>query len=147
MIAGERPRRPRPGQQHRFLRRRQHHRSEQGSHGEPSTGPAFVASKPSTVRFTITDTGNVPIVGTASVEFFAGTDMTIADATSLVIMPLRVNLKPGASHARFRQDRLPTTLPARQYFLLCLLDPSDVLSDTNSGNNLLVSGNMFTVGG
>jgi len=46
----------------------------------------------------------------------------------------------------FSSSVFPASLPAGTYFLLALLDPSNILKDPITGNNLLVSGTSFVVG-
>jgi hypothetical protein len=113
--------------------------------GSGLTAPVFTAGKPATVSFDVTNNGNVPTTARSAVEFLASPDGTFAGGIPLPTVPLMLNLKPGATKVYKIKLTLPTTLPSGSYNLLALLDPANVVNDPNTGNNLIVSGNMFSV--
>ncbi len=115
--------------------------------GSGLVAPVFNGTKPASIAFTLTNNGNIAMGAKAStLQFLAATSGTLTGAVVIATQPLRPNLKASSSHAVRAKLVLPSTVPAGTYFLLALLDPSNVFDDTNTSNNLVVSGNTFVVG-
>jgi uncharacterized delta-60 repeat protein len=114
--------------------------------GSSLIAPKFVVAKLAAVAFTLTNNGNIPTPNLAStLEFFASTTGTLANAILLASQPLRPVLGAMSSRVFRTTLAIPKTLPHGNYFLIALLDPADVFNDPNLSNNLIRSGNIFTV--
>jgi uncharacterized delta-60 repeat protein len=105
---------------------------------------SFPAGKKTIINVTVTNSGN-ELAKSSTVQFLASADKTLATGTVIGSAPLALNLKAGASKSFKESFVFPSSLPAGTYFLLALLDPSNILKDPNFSNNLLVSGTSFVV--
>jgi hypothetical protein len=105
----------------------------------------FKAGKPAPVVFNIINNGNIPAKGIISIEFLASPDQTLADGTMLVTVPgLNLNLKNGLTKPIHEKFIIPSTLAAGTYYLLAVIDPDNVLGDTDTSNNFIASTATFT---
>jgi uncharacterized delta-60 repeat protein len=115
--------------------------------GSGLAAPAFTGTKPHGISFTVANDGNIPTPNEPlSVQFLASADGTLTDAIPIATQAFRSNVKAQTSRPYKTKLALPATLPAGTYKLLVLLDPGDVFNDSNTSNNLIVSGSAFVVG-
>ena len=106
--------------------------------GTPTVG------KLATITFTVANNGNVP-ARSAPVEILASPDGTVANGTQVAEPTLLLSLPFGVTRKYRLTFKLPSTLAAATYVFVAVLDPANMLNDSNLANNVIVGMTQFTV--
>jgi hypothetical protein len=93
------------------------------------------------LNFTVSNAGNIAAVGLLAFNIETSPDGLLDDASLLASPSKKINIKGGKS----TKVMTSIALPAGSYFLVIQLDPSDVFSDVDLGNNVFSTGLSLTV--
>lgn len=94
-----------------------------------------------TLTFVVSNAGNIAAVGPLAFNIETSPDGLLDDATTLSTPSKKINIKAGKSI----KVMTSITLPVGSYFLVIQLDPSDVFSDVDLGNNIFATVSSLTV--
>lgn len=105
----------------------------------------LAAGQKTTAVLSVTNSGNVAV----SKSIFIGIVARNADDLSpdVTIPPVKVTLKlqPLATRNLKLKIALPKTIPPGTYNLVAMIDSTDLLSESQKGNNTVISATTFTV--
>ena len=87
------------------------------------------------LTFTVSNAGNIAAVGPLAFNIETSPDGLLDDATTLSTPSKKINIKAGKS----TKVMTSIALPAGSYFLVIQLDPNDVFSDVDLGNNIFAT--------
>ena len=93
------------------------------------------------LNFTVSNGGNIAAVGPLAFNIETSPDGLLDDASLLASPSKKINIKGGKS----TKVMTSVALPAGTYFLVIQLDPSDVFSDVDLGNNVFATVSSLTV--
>jgi uncharacterized repeat protein (TIGR03803 family) len=105
---------------------------------------SVVRGKKASLSFTLTDSGNTPVAGTANLTIAASADASGAGAQPVATVPVKVKLKAGAAKTVKVKFTLPPGAPAGPAFLAVSLDVA-ALGDTNPANGNAIAATPITV--
>ena len=95
------------------------------------------AGKSQKVQFTVRNQGLIPS-GTFQVALYLSQDSKLSADDNLVGTTAISNLNPGVSLTMTAPINSPATLaPAKQMFLLEVIDPANSVDESDEGNNVL----------
>jgi uncharacterized repeat protein (TIGR03803 family) len=109
--------------------------------------PVPTSNKPGgkeTLDFTLTNRGNSPATGTASMAIALSTSPTGSSAQSIASVPVRVKLKAGAAGHYKVKFSLPSPLSPAVYYVVGTLDVAP-LGDTNPSDGIADSTSTLTI--
>jgi hypothetical protein len=110
-----------------------------GAFAEPLP-KALVPGRPTTVRLTVQDLGNVPAHGPANIALSAAIHGPPGTSpVALATVPVKLNLKPGAGKRYRLRFTAPADLPFGPAILGAVIDPDNRFADTNVANNTFYS--------
>jgi hypothetical protein len=113
-----------------------------GQFGTIALGDVFVPGDKGTVPLTITNVGNIPIVGKIDIAFYLSTDQTLDVGTDYPLAMLTgqsVNLVAGAGKVYTARFTVAPDAPAGTYYVLADIDPGGVIDEVNTANNVVAS--------
>jgi len=113
-----------------------------------SVRPSYAAGKAASVPLAVTNNGNVPAVGTASVSLFASTSSVFDPNTALPLTTTpvveKLNLKNGKSKTLNLKFPFPTLAPGT-YHIVAVITSNTPVAESDTTNNTAISAGTFTV--
>ena len=106
--------------------------------GAPARG-ALAIGRRASVPVILTNGGNVPASGLATVDMFASADNLIGGDTPLATVTRKLKLKNGKARPVRLSFLVPADLPAGSYFIVTSVDTQNAIAESNESNNTAIS--------
>ncbi len=113
----------------------------------PNLTGKFVTSPPASVisgskgklMLQISNTGTAKAVGTITIALFASSTSTLAGATKIIDVPVRLNLKPHGAIRVPLNFKYPAGLPSGKYSIIASIDANNAIPELSETDNLEAS--------